>query len=184
MSDRPEAIPVTEAGVLKGMAHPLRARLYYALFARGTARATDLAQELEAPVNLVSQHLRFMAKYGLIEEAPELARDKRERVWRPASTKGLAPDPEVTATPAFEEAGRAAAHHVLDAFLTRARPGFHHANDVTVYLSQTEAEQFANELQDLLFRWNRRGQENNAADPSTERSTYLATLFVQPLPAD
>lgn len=184
MSDRPEAIPVTEAGVLKGMAHPLRARLYYALFARGTARATDLAQELEAPVNLVSQHLRFMAKYGLIEEAPELARDKRERVWRPASTRGLAPDPNVTATPAYEEAGRAAAHHVLDAFLTRARPGFHHANDVTVYLSHAEAEQFATELQDLLFRWNRRGQENNAADPKTERSTYLATLFVQPLPAD
>lgn len=170
--------------MLKGMAHPLRARLYYALFARGTARATDLARELHAPVNLVSQHLRFMAKYGLIEDAPELARDKRERVWRPASTKGLAPDPELTASPAYDQAGRAAAYDVLEAFLTRARPGFHHANDITVYLSEAEVEQFAAELQDLLFRWNRRGQENNAAEPDVERRTYLATLFVQPLPGD
>lgn len=184
MTQRPQAVPVTGAGVLKGMAHPLRARLYYTLFARGTARATDLAEELDTPVNLVSQHLRFMAKYGLIEEAPELARDKRERVWRPASTVGLAPDPQITATPAYEEAGRQAAHHTLDAFLTRDRPGFHHSNDVTMYLSQAEAAEFAHELQDLLFRWNQRGQDNNATDPDSDRTTFLTTVFIQPLPAD
>lgn len=184
MSQRPQVIPVTDAGVLKGMAHPLRARLYYALFARGTARATDLAEELDSPVNLVSQHLRFMAKYGLIEEAPELARDKRERVWRPASTMGLRHDPDLTAGTAFEEAAQAGAHHTLDAFLTRARPGFHHSNDVTMYLSQAEAEEFAHELQDFLFRWNQRGQDQDTTDPDTDRTTFLATVFIQPLPAD
>ena len=183
-SERPDATPITEAHVLKALSHPLRARLYYALFARGTARAADLAAELEAPANLVSQHLRLLAKYGLIEEAPEQARDKRERVWRPASTKGVAPDPALQATPAYREAGRQAGHKVLDAYLTRARPGFHHANDVTVYLSEEEVERFAAELEDLLLRWNKHGQDSNLAQPDVERSTYLTNVYIQPLPPD
>ncbi|WP_460810007.1 helix-turn-helix domain-containing protein [Microlunatus endophyticus] len=175
---------MSDSAVLKGLAHPLRARLYYVLFARGTARATDLARELDAPVNQISQHLRYMAKYGIIEEATGLATDKRERVWRPASSMGLAPDPDATAAPAYEEIGRRSAHATLDAYLTNARPGFHHANDITVHLSPDEVEEFANEVQELLLRWNRLGQDRNAADPETERVTYLTNVYIHPLPAD
>ena len=41
--------------------------------------------ELGIPANQASFHLRQLAKYGLVEEAPEEGRDRRDRVWR-AST--------------------------------------------------------------------------------------------------
>lgn len=173
-----EVVSVTEPGVLKAMAHPLRARLYYTLFARGTARAADLARELQVPANQVSFHLRLMARYGLIEEAPEHARDKRDRVWRPASTTGLDIDPALANTPAYQEAGRRRAHQVLDAYLTRARPGFHHANDITMHLTPAEARQAAEEVQAVLMRWNQHGQ----AAAEGDRTTYLANVHIQPLP--
>ena len=48
----------------------------------GPVRAADVARELGIPANQASFHLRQLAKYGLVEEAPEEARDKRDRVWR------------------------------------------------------------------------------------------------------
>ena len=52
-------------------------------------RAADLARELDIPANQASFHLRQLAKYGLVEEDPDAARDKRDRVWRPTSEHGL-----------------------------------------------------------------------------------------------
>lgn len=69
--------------VLKAMANPLRKRLLRALAVAGSGRAADLAQELGVPANKLSFHLRVLAQAGLIQEAPELARDGRDRVWRP-----------------------------------------------------------------------------------------------------
>ncbi|MGW9113476.1 winged helix-turn-helix domain-containing protein [Microbacterium sp. NPDC055683] len=66
---------------LRAMAHPVRLRLEEALGRRGFARAADLAADLDLPANQVSFHLRVLADAGLIEEAPEKARDRRDRVW-------------------------------------------------------------------------------------------------------
>lgn len=68
--------------MLKAYAHPLRRRIAKAVAARGHARAADIAADLDVPANSVSFHLRVLAEAGLIEEAPELARDKRDRVWK------------------------------------------------------------------------------------------------------
>lgn len=71
------------SAMLKAMTHPLRRQLVRALTKRMYARAADLAQELNVPANSVSFHLRVLANAGLIAEAPEKARDKRDRVWTP-----------------------------------------------------------------------------------------------------
>ncbi|WP_193597512.1 winged helix-turn-helix domain-containing protein [Microbacterium sp. YJN-G] len=68
--------------MLRAYSHPLRRRLTRAVAARGHARAADLAADLGVPANSVSFHLRVLADAGLIEEAPEYARDKRDRVWK------------------------------------------------------------------------------------------------------
>ena len=68
--------------MLKAYAHPLRRRIARAVAARDHARAADLAADLDVPANSVSFHLRVLADAGLIEEAPEFARDKRDRVWK------------------------------------------------------------------------------------------------------
>ncbi|MCW4464749.1 helix-turn-helix domain-containing protein [Glutamicibacter sp. MNS18] len=69
--------------MLRALANPLRRRIFDTLTALGSARAADLAQALDVAANKVSFHLRELAKAGMIGEAPELARDKRDRVWRP-----------------------------------------------------------------------------------------------------
>lgn len=67
---------------LRALAHPLRLDIMERVGRRGTARAADLAADLGIPANSVSYHLRILARGGVIEEAPEAARDRRDRVWR------------------------------------------------------------------------------------------------------
>jgi DNA-binding transcriptional ArsR family regulator len=62
--------------------HPVRRRILDALALDGPATASQLAARLDQHVGNVSHHLRTMAKAGLVEEAPELARNRRERWWR------------------------------------------------------------------------------------------------------
>jgi DNA-binding transcriptional ArsR family regulator len=73
---------VTDSKVLTAMAHPLRRRLLNLLEVDGPAMASVLAERTGEAVGNVSHHLRVLATAGLIEEAPELARDRRERWWR------------------------------------------------------------------------------------------------------
>lgn len=67
--------------MLKAMSHPLRRRILELMHENVPRRAADLSELLDAPANSVSFHLRQLARAGLIVEAPEHARDKRDRVW-------------------------------------------------------------------------------------------------------
>lgn len=78
--------PVTfTTPMLKAIANPLRRQILSTLSAMESARAADLAQALDVPANKVSFHLRELAKAQMIVEVPELARDKRDRVWKSAA---------------------------------------------------------------------------------------------------
>src|SRR4051795_6603934 len=81
--------PVHDPRILRAIAHPVRNRILTELTASGSMRAADLARELDIPANQASFHLRQLAKYGLVEEDPDAARDKRDRVWRPTSDDGV-----------------------------------------------------------------------------------------------
>ncbi|MET8723718.1 ArsR/SmtB family transcription factor [Streptomyces misionensis] len=76
---------ITDLGTLKALAHPLRMRLYRALTLARTATASQLADQVDEAVSLVSYHLRKLAEHGLIEEAARQSGDGRERWWQPAS---------------------------------------------------------------------------------------------------
>ncbi|MEU7852997.1 helix-turn-helix domain-containing protein [Nonomuraea sp. NPDC049141] len=78
---------ITDSRVLAAMAHPVRRRLLDLLKLDGAGTASALAQRTGEAVGNVSHHLRALAAAGLIEEAPELARDRRERWWRRTSEK-------------------------------------------------------------------------------------------------
>src|SRR5690242_16859517 len=73
---------VHDPRILRAIAHPARSRILDELHAAGPLRAADVARLLGVPANQASFHLRQLAMYGLIEPAPELARDGRDRVWR------------------------------------------------------------------------------------------------------
>lgn len=68
--------------ILKAFSNPIRRRIVRELVRDGSGRAADIAAQLDLPANQVSFHLRVLADAGLIAEAPELARDRRDRVWR------------------------------------------------------------------------------------------------------
>ena len=78
---------IDDPGVLKALAHPMRQRLYGLLLRLGPQPVTALAKRLDTDPGLVSYHLRELARGGFAEEAPELARDRRER-WYRASDDG------------------------------------------------------------------------------------------------
>lgn len=76
---------ITDLGTLKALAHPLRMNLIRALTVRRAATASQLAEQVDEAVSLVSYHLRKLAEHGLIEEAEPRSADGRERWWQPAS---------------------------------------------------------------------------------------------------
>ncbi|MGW0330660.1 ArsR/SmtB family transcription factor [Streptomyces sp. NPDC003011] len=76
---------ITDLGTLKALAHPLRIRLYRLLYVARTATASQLAEQVDEAVSLVSYHLRKLADHGLIEAADPQSGDGRERWWQPAS---------------------------------------------------------------------------------------------------
>ena len=69
------------SAMLRAYSHPLRRQIIRLIARRGFLRAADIATELDVPANSASFHLRALAEAGLIEEAPDKARDRRDRVW-------------------------------------------------------------------------------------------------------
>ncbi|MGW4545712.1 ArsR/SmtB family transcription factor [Streptomyces violaceorubidus] len=82
---RQENRPITDLGTLKALAHPLRMQLYRGLCVARTATASQLAEQVDEAVSLVSYHLRKLAEHGLVEQAEPQSADGRERWWQPAS---------------------------------------------------------------------------------------------------
>ncbi len=76
---------IRDAKVLSALAQPVRGRLMDALAVYGPSTASLLSERTGEAVGNVSHHLKVLATAGLIEQAPELARDRRERWWRRAS---------------------------------------------------------------------------------------------------
>ena len=68
--------------MLKAMTHPLRRRIMSVLAGQDYARAADLADQLGVAANKLSYHLRILAEADMIQEAPQFARDNRDRVWQ------------------------------------------------------------------------------------------------------
>lgn len=102
MTDR-EVRQIKDSRVLAAMSHPLRRRLLDVLKAYGPQPVGALAEHTDqAPAN-VSHHMRVLHECGLVEEATELARDRRERWWRMAApsfiynTDDFGDDPATTA---------------------------------------------------------------------------------------
>ncbi|TDC30354.1 ArsR family transcriptional regulator [Micromonospora sp. 15K316] len=77
---RPQTI--RDSRILAAMAHPVRRRLLDVLRAYGPSTVTHMAERTSQASGNVSHHLRLLAASGLVVEAPELSRDRRERWWR------------------------------------------------------------------------------------------------------
>lgn len=180
--------PLSDPRVLRAIAHPVRNRVLDELQASGPARAADIARELRIPANQASFHLRQLAKYGLVEEAPEEARDKRDRVWRASATGGyrvelskLAEEPGGrAAVEVFRSSKLAWLHQVVDRSFAMSRGkggGVFATSDHALKLTDDEAGRLRQEIDDLVDSW---ADRTRGRDP--ERRTYLLVQMVQPYP--
>jgi DNA-binding transcriptional ArsR family regulator len=174
--------------VLRAIAHPVRTRILDELEASGPVRAADIARELGIPANQASFHLRQLAKYGLVEEAPEEARDKRDRVWRATGGAGLTVNlTELSGTPGGQASARvfrtiklAWLHHLVDRAFATGLPkgsGVFSTSDQALKLTDEEARQLRREIDELVEGW---AERTRGRDP--ERRTYVMVQMVQPYP--
>jgi hypothetical protein len=72
---------VTDPKALKALAHPIRLDLIELLGVLGPATAAVCARHLRSTQASCSFHLRQLAKYGFVEQAPDTG-DRRERPWQ------------------------------------------------------------------------------------------------------
>jgi DNA-binding transcriptional ArsR family regulator len=72
---------ITDPRALRALAHPLRLDLIELLGALGSTTAADCGRRLGVSQASCSFHLRQLAKYGYVEQAPQTG-DSRERPWQ------------------------------------------------------------------------------------------------------
>jgi DNA-binding transcriptional ArsR family regulator len=171
--------------ILRAIAHPSRNRILSELNAAGSLRAADVARLLDVPANQASFHLRQLAKYGLVEEAPEEARDKRDRVWRLVDVDGirfrtqdvLAQPGGEAAVDVFRRHAIAWGHRLVDLINTPAEAGQERwIWDGSLRLSQDELVEFAADYDALVERWRERTRKGG------DRTTYSVYQLAQPYP--
>ncbi|GIG91007.1 ArsR/SmtB family transcription factor [Plantactinospora endophytica] len=85
MTERPveqRPMMISDPQVMRALAHPARLEIMEHLTTTGAAvTATECAEIVGLSPSAVSYHLRELAKFGLVEQAPSRG-DARERLWR------------------------------------------------------------------------------------------------------
>jgi DNA-binding transcriptional ArsR family regulator len=188
-ADRPGIRTVTDAKALSAMANPFRSRMMDALKVDGPSTASALATRTGQAVGSASHHLKVLHEAGLVEEAPELAKDRRERWWRlvDAGTRWTRAD--FADDTAAVTAAYAAEALALQRQFERTQEWNANASSVPEWdaaafatqnwlrLSPDELTDVANEIVDVLMRWAKRP----VPDDGVDRESVL--VFARGFPA-
>jgi DNA-binding transcriptional ArsR family regulator len=103
---------ISDPQVMRALAHPARLAIMEYLSSSGAGvTATECAEVAGLSPSGTSYHLRALAKFGLVEQAPSRG-DARERVWRSATGSW-----RVDAGRSVEPETRAAEAALIEAFL-------------------------------------------------------------------
>jgi len=171
---------IRDPETLRAIAHPVRQRILMQLAVVDHARAADLAAAIGQPANSVSFHLRVLAKAGMIVEAPEHARDKRDRVWTNVATSynvkpGAGPAADLILRPTVEWLSQVFSHGSHD---DEARNTGRTFMLTTMLLTRGEANELVLELAELLNRWSDRSlaAARDGADPAREVYQLLTAV--------
>jgi DNA-binding MarR family transcriptional regulator len=113
MADAHSSARITDPRVMRALAHPARIAIIEHLGSTGAVvTATECAGLVGLSPSATSYHLRELAKYGLVEQAPSRG-DARERVWR-STASGFNVDGNLD-----EPETRASQQALVDVYLTR-----------------------------------------------------------------
>jgi DNA-binding transcriptional ArsR family regulator len=171
---------ITDSRVLAAMSHPLRRRMLDVLSLDGAATASALAEATGQAVGNISHHLKVLAAAELIQEAPELARDRRERWWRRTSQSLRWSSDDFKDDPASEAVAQAALSLNLERQFEIVRRWYaapEHEHDAWgegpfsagqwLRLTPEELAQLSEEIVALLSRWDEREIPDDGARRDT-----------------
>ncbi len=182
---------ITDLAALKVFTHPLRIELWRALNAVRTATASQLADQVDEAVSLVSYHLRKMADHGFIEEAAGESSDGRERWWRPSEentftfrTSDFADNPEGAAVAtAVVRQLQATRYARYTAYIDEAGSWPKEWSDAAfsseylTKLTAAELRQAEAELTAVAERWRDHGRAAEAAGDTEGREHVAVHLY-------
>ena len=188
-------IRTLDAGALKALAHPLRARIFDILASQGPQTASSLAALVGETSGSTSYHLRALAAHDLIREV-EGRGTARERWWERPKGRIDMPGPDDTMSPANRAAAQIVTseffrlrHETLMTYLNRPQSEVPEEwRDVgltmTTHLDMTAAQvtELRGELEALVERaiTRFRGQTG----PDVRRVSMRAEIFDLPKAAD
>lgn len=189
MAEQPPVRRISDPEILKGLAQPIRLKLWHMLLRQGPSTVGTLAGQLDADSGQVSYHLRELARTGWVERAPELARDRRESWWR-AVAEPTAWRVEDFPTPD----GAALVRHLgaqmlredlqrLHTFLRdyqRWSPEWRAAMSASrsfLHLTPDEADSMTAELNQVLARWARHGDRARERGDTADRLPYFHFMY-------
>ncbi|WP_405592251.1 helix-turn-helix domain-containing protein [Streptomyces sp. NBC_01190] len=180
----------TDPKSMRALAHPTRLRLLAELRIRGPQTVGLLSDILGEPVGGVSYHLGQLATHHLVEEVPELARDRRERWWKAAHPRTVLGPADGADDPQRAEASQALRHAIIQRYLdlleryldSESSLGKRWANnavssDATLHLTPEQLGELKGELEEVAARWEERG---NRDTPGTQPVVLMYHAFRRP----
>lgn len=182
-------VQLTDPRALRAYAHPTRMTLVGLLRREGPFTATRAAELTGESVASCSYHLRILAKYGLVEEAP--SGRGREKPWRATAEftnwPGFSEDPAVAS--AAEALTVAVAenyfHRMTQAIeargaLPREWQEAERFTDASLYVTPGELTALGEEIDALLARYADRITDPARRPPGARRVPYLQIGYVAP----
>lgn len=181
---------LTDPDILKALSHPLRRRVYRLLSEQGPATVTTLADRVDADPGQISYHLRELAKRGFIEEAPDLARDRREHWWKAvegafiwstrdfADPAGRAVAESVLRLEVEEHFERLRAHNAVHGSWAPEWSDAATSSSSGLRLTAEELRGMCAELNEVIHRWSEVGRLDPALRPEQHPADGRERVFV------
>lgn len=182
MTDEEPILRLSDPRAMRALAHPTRLRLLGELRLRGPQTVGALSDIVDEAVGSVSYHLGKLAEHGFVREAPELARNRRERWWRAAHARTSWEPVEMLADPERKAASDLLRRTILDGYVERLRnyldaeatldPDWVRGttnSDHALHLTSDELVELRADLAALAARWHARSD----ADRPDARTVIL-----------
>ncbi|MDX2297756.1 MULTISPECIES: helix-turn-helix domain-containing protein [Streptomyces] len=187
--EQPRSVQLTDPRALRAYAHPLRMTLVGLLRRHGPFTATRAAELTGESVASCSYHLRILAKYGLVEEAP--GGRGREKPWRATARytewPGHSDDPSVAQ--AADELNVAVAERYFGRFakVLESREGVSKQwreaelfGDALVYLTPEELASLGERIDELLGAYADREDDPSLRPAGAQPVSFLKIAYLDP----
>lgn len=185
--ETPRSIRLTDPRALRAYAHPTRMQLVGLLRSSGPFTATRAAELTGESVASCSYHLRILAKYGLVEEAP--GGRGREKPWR--ATARFTDWPEYSEDTAVAEAADALSVAVAERYfervvramerrhlLPRAWQEAEQFGDSLIYLTAEELADLGERMSELLRPYEEREADRSLRPEGARAVSVLRIAYL------